>query len=347
MNPGSIWWNQIGNSLRFVEKVTDHLRYHTSVILHLPAQLPWPEHFREAVDRRRAGFCASRSLRRIAWEPGAEPGALVLEELCSPAVRAGYWPGETVSAYLAAREELMLNEYYVWVGGIHRKADLSRWAEFVADYDRACGGRQNRAVFILEYDGTEEPRTGLETIRCRVEEYDCRVFCLELAAALENSSLRSYQAELALALGCGDPVLCAALLEQGEKLLLDPAATALEVTGQSGPEAEKAVMSRAWRAAIVLLFPVLEKFRVGFIEAYSPQLLAALPVQGANGEAITDPRDLEIGTLYHIASCRLRELSREESGMLRLCRRVRNLLAHNKAVPFGDVRQLLSWDASH
>lgn len=346
MNPGFIWWNQIGSSLRFLAQVADQMRDHVSTVLQLPGQMPWREVFYEAVDARRAGFCASRSLRRLSWEPGMDPGELVLEELCSSAVWAGYWPGESVGAYLAALEDLVLNDYYVWVTGIHEKQDLLRWARFVCDYDHHCGGRQARAVFLLEYDGPETGSIGLDTLRCRVEAHDCRVFCLELAAALENSSLRTYQAELALAIGGADPTGCARLIETGEALLMDPVGTALEVMG-GGPGREAALVSCVWRASIVLLFPVLEKFRMDFIETNYPRLLHQMPVTGCNGQVIRDPRELELGPLHHIAVHRLRDLGWEQMEDIRLCHRVRNLLAHNKPVPYEDVCRLLAWDAGN
>lgn len=341
MNPGIIWWNQIGNALSFVGRVADQLQDHRPAILHIPEGLPWPEVFYEAVDRRRVEFSAHRSLRRLRWDGTTQPGDVIMEELCSPMIRAGYWPGETVGAYLAPLEDLMLNEYFVWITGIRHKQDLARWAAFVADYERHCAGRANRAVFLLEYAGADAGRPPLDLIRFRAEGYDCRVFCLELAAALGNSELRDYQAELAQCIGGGNPELCARLLEAGQTLLLEPVDTALELLGGFREAEEARIISAVWRAGITLLFPVLEEFRMGFIREHHGRLMEHMPVTNSGGEEITDPRELEVGALYHIAFRHLRDLSREQGQLLRLCRRVRNQLAHNKPVPYEDVRELL------
>lgn len=338
MNAGEIWWNQIGNSLRFAGRVLSQMRDHRSVILYLPEKLPFRSDFHAAVDAGKSGFCLGRSLRRVAWKPGMEPGEFVMEELCPRSVRAEYWPGQSVAEYLAEQEQLLLNDYYVWVTGIREKGELAAWAEFVAGYDRCCGGRPNRAVFLLEYTGPEQLRTGLDRLQYRVEEYDCRVFCLQLAAALENSGAMAYQAELALSLGGKDPELCARLMEQGQALLESPEETAAAVL----PDRKKAwITSRVWRAGMLLIYPVLEEFRMDFISDHQHRLQERLPVYNCDGEAITDPRDLELGVLHYMANRYFRDLSREEMERLKLCHRVRNLLAHNKPLPYGDVLKLL------
>lgn len=341
MNPGWIWWNQIGSSLRFVERIAEHMQDTRPVILHLPENLPWQEMFDQAVDRRRVGFCESRSLRRIPARPGQEPGMTVLEELCSREVRADYWPGQSVGEYLAAREDLVLNDYYVWVTGIRTPGELLRWTEFLTDYEHHCGGRTNRAVFLLEYSGSGQIQTCVSRLCYRVEEHDCRVFCLELAAALDNSGQRAWQAELTLALGGADPERCAALLETGEALLRRPEETAAQLLNdQSGD----AIASAVWKAELLLLFPVLEKFRMAFIAAHRDRLLGALPLQNSGGERITDPRELELGSLYYIAARQIRDLGEDEERNLRLFRRVRNLLAHNHTVPYEDACAVLEWN---
>ena len=232
MNPGAIWWGQIGNSLRLLTKVTNCLRDCQSAVLQVPQSFPWRHDFYEAVDTRRSAFSGERRLIRLPWEEAADPGEFVLRELCSGEVRAEYWPGQTYAAYLGSLGDIVLNEYYVWVTGIHRKADIGKWAEFVSQYVRHSEELEQRAVFLLEYDGAQWDPSSMETIPYSVENYDCRVFCLETAAALGNTTLRDYQAELALCIGEGDPELCAALLSTGKELLSDPIRTTQRITSE-------------------------------------------------------------------------------------------------------------------
>ena len=348
MNPGAIWWGQIGNSLRLLTKVTNCLRDCRSAVLQVPQSFPWRHDFYEAVDTRRSAFSGERRLIRLPWEEAADPGEFVLRELCSGEVRAEYWPGQTYAAYLGSLGDIVLNEYYVWVTGIHRKADIGKWAEFVSQYVRHSEELEQRAVFLLEYDGAQWDPSGMETIPYSVENYDCRVFCLETAAALGNTTLRDYQAELALCIGEGDPELCAALLSTGKELLSDPIKTTQRITSEEvnsegkyyRQKTEQQISSAAWNAAIVLLFPALEHYRMGFVAKHEAVLSRHLPISNSNGDRVTDPYDLEIGAIYYIIGTSEREFTALEADNIRLCRKARNLLAHNRPLPYSDVLKI-------
>lgn len=346
MNAGSIWWGQIGNSLRLLTKVTNSLRDCRSAVLQVPRKFPWRQAFYEAVDARRSAFSADRRLVRMRWEEEADPGEFVLDELCSGAVKAEYWPGQTYAEYLGSQRDILLNDYFVWITGVHSKTDAVKWAEFIAQYDRAAQAPGERAMFLIEYDGPKIEQSAVEQIIYTVENYDCRVFCLELAAATNNTDMHGYQAELALSLGSDDPQLCCALIGQGRRLLTDPVKATegvLRMKGYAGrPEQE--LVSAAWKAAVLLLFPVLEQYRMSFVVKHRSDLAKHLPISNSNGDRVTDPFDLELGALCYISGTGGKEFSPEEIERLRLCRKVRNLLAHNKVVPHEDVRKILRWE---
>lgn len=350
MNAGKIWWGQIGNSLRFLSSVTNHLRDCHSAVLQVPKSIPWRQEFYDAIDMQRASFSGERRLMRLGWDESTEPGEFVLDELCSSRIRADYWPGQTYAEYLGSKEDIVLNEYYVWITGIRSKAGLAKWAEFVNQYESAAAKLEQAAVFLLEYDGIAVDVAGVEKIVYSVENYDCRVFCLEAATALANTNLRSYQAELALSVGRGDPELCAPLLERGNALLEMPVKTAQDVlrkgfssqgfrfTEMSEAEIEGAV----WKAAIVLLFPILERYRADFITAHETELTRHLPISNSNGDRITDPHDLEIGSIQYIVSNSKTGFSLTDVEMIKLCRKARNLLAHNKLLSYSDIVRIVS-----
>lgn len=348
MNPGSIWWGQIGNSLRLLTKVTNNLRDCQSAVLQVPQNLPWRRDFYEAIDIRRSAFSGERRLVRLTWGDGMDPGEFILDELCSNRVRADYWPGQTYAEYLGSKSELLMNDYYVWVTGIHSKADVSKWGEFVSQYYHIAKQLDSSAVFILEYDGANTDVSGVEKIVYTVENYDCRVFSLEAAATLGNTELRNYQAELALSICDNNPELCFALLMAGNKLLHNPVQTTVEVVSNSYSSEglpfvaldEQQIQSSAWEAAIVLLFPVLERYRMSFISKNDTELTRHLPISNSNGDRVTDPCDLEIGALYYIVSSASKVFATSDVDAIRLCRKVRNLLAHNKIVPIDDVQRI-------
>ena len=348
MNPGKIWWGQIGNSLRLLMKVTNNLQDYHSAVLQVPQTFPWRQDFYEAIDIRRSTFSGERRLVRLQWEENADPGAFVLHELCSSRVQADYWPGQTYAEYLGSKDELLMNDYYVWITGIHNSADIIKWAAFIAQYQAVAKNLDSAAVFILEYDGPDVDAFGVEKIVYTVESYDCRVFSLEAAASLENTELRNYQAELALSICGNNPELCFALLMSGEKLLQNPVQAAAEVisicrSSNGSPFAifdEQNVQSAVWEAAVVLLFPVLERYRMNFIRKNDIELARHLPISNSNGDRVTDPCDLEIGALYYIVSSVSKVFRASDVDAIRLCRKVRNLLAHNKIVPLDDAQKV-------
>lgn len=350
MNTAAIWWEQIGNSLRFLSRTAALFRDSRSAILHMPDGLPWRQEFYDALDQRRTAMGCDRRLIRLGWTPSTEPGQFVLDRLCDSDVAANYWPGQRYGEYLASCKSLSLRECCVWITGIHDKADLMRWSAFIQLYDRCAGSPERRAVFLLEYDGEAPERPGIDRIEYRVQSYDCRVFCLETAAALDNTTLPVYQAELAQRIGGADPEFCAALLTQGAALLHDPAAAvpeAVRTCRRRSGEAfaaltEQQISSAARKAATALLFPMLEQYRLDFVTAHQAALRCRLPITGSNGETVTDPFDLELGELRHIIGTLGDSIPAAESETIRLCHRVRNLLAHNKRVPCEDVRRILA-----
>lgn len=350
MNIGSIWWNQIGNSLRLLTHISNTLHSCRSAVLQVPGQLPWRQDFYDAVDLRRVTFSAGRRMKRLAWNGCAEPGEFILNELCPPEIREEYWPGDSYAKYLAAQEGITLNDCYVWVTGIHTKDALAQWTGFAAEYARRSGAGCKRAVFVLEYDGDEIGAAELPCIPYTVELYDCRVFCLEAAAAFRNTELPAYQAELAVCLCGGSPEVASALLARGDALLRDPVRTAAEVLqtgrfsdgGLFAPLSEQQLLTAVRKAAIVLLFPILEQYRLDFITTHERTLKKRLPISNSNGDRITDPYDLEIGPLNYIVSSAAREFSPDEAAAVKLLAKTRNLLAHNKIVPYQSVKSILA-----
>lgn len=348
MNAGAIWWGQLGSSLRLLNTITEHLRDCRSAVLRVPPRFPWKQDFYDAVDNRRAAFSGARRLMRLRWDPAVAPGEFILRTLCTESFRALYWPGNTYAQYLSSRQDIPLNGYFVWICGVHKASEAAQWAEFVAQYEHAARQLDSHAVFIIEYDGPATGISGIDSIVYTVEHHDCRVFCLETAAELQNTDVPAYQAELALCIGRDSPELCSLLLRTGTGLLQDPVKTAMRciigtVSSDGLPfsaQTEKQIASAAWKAAVVLIYPILEQFRLNFVTENKKYLAGHLPITNSNGDRVTDPLDLEIGPICHIIGSVETSFPEKTVAQIRLCRQARNLLAHNKPLPYELVQKL-------
>lgn len=350
MNGGSIWWEQLGTSRRFVEQIQKHMEAAESVVLHIPATLPWKSALYSIIDLRKASFSGDRQLQRLEWQPGEDPGSFILDHLCTRVVRADYFPSQTYAEYLGSRDDILLCDYYVWITGVDSREDLQRWAEFISVYNHCSSDFAKRAIFIIEYSGPKAPSGQICQLSFPMEQLDRQVFCLEFASATQNSPLRDLQAEMALRVGGEDPELSALLIDAGVNFLKDPVAVTqiiLQNTRRSDHSrfhqlTKEEISSAVWKASIVLLFPVLEQWRFNLISRYSEDLRAHLPITNSNGDKITEPFDIEIGPLQFMAA-QNQLFPKAEYEQLKLCRSVRNKLAHNQMVPYDEVCSVLSF----
>ena len=349
MNGGSIWWEQLGASRRFVEQIQKHMEAAESVVLHIPATLPWKAAFYTMIDLRKASFSGDRQLQRLEWQPGEDPGSFVLDRLCTRVVRADYFPSQTCAEYLGSRDDILLCDYYVWVTGVDSREDLQSWAEFISVYNHCSSSFTKRAIYIIEYSGPKVPSGQVIQLSFPMDHLDRQVFCLEFASAAQNTPQRDFQAEMALRVGGEDPELSALLIDSGEEFLKDPVSVTQSIL-QSKRRSDyslfhqltkEEICSAVWKANIVLLFPVLEQWRFNLISRYSEILRAHLPIANSNGDKITEPFDIEIGPLLFMAA-QSQLFTKAEYEQLKLCRSVRNKLAHNQLVPYEEVCSVLS-----
>lgn len=350
MKSGSIWWRQLSISIGLMDGIEQFLLDERSFVLQIPGRLPWRDVFDSLLRERFSALRADRTLSICTPPSGCDPGEYLLTRFCPPDFQAGYWPGQSYAAYLAASDTLPLHESFIWLRGLCEKRELDSWRRFVQEYTAACKALPQQAVFVLEYTGPagEKKWQGLRYV---VREYDCRIFCLEAAAGLPYQEwAQHYLAEVAAQIGNGDAELCAALLDRHENMLEEPVETALEAlrsphTDGSPPDAysREAVESALWKAQIAVVFPEVEQFRVRFIGQHTAALMRFLPVRNSNDEEIQEPQDLEIGNLDYIVRNNGGICPPEEVRRLAMCRQIRNLLAHNRIVPFAQLKRL--WQA--
>lgn len=349
MNEGAVWWEQIGTSRRFLNQIKENMEAANSVVLHVPEKMPWKNYFYTMVDLQKASFSGDRQMQRLEWRPGEEPGAFILDRLCTRLVRADYFPGQTYAEYLGSRDDILLCDYYVWITGIDTREDLSRWTDFISQYNECSKAFSKRAIYIIEYSGPTCSTGQIACLSFPLGHLDRQVFCLELASALNNASQRDFQSELALRVGGDDPELSALLIGSGESFVRDPVVvTQTQIQDRLRSDYTRfrdltveQISSAVWKADIVILFPILEQWRFDLVTKYEAELRRFLPIRNSNGEKVEEPFDLELGSLLYIA-VQNQPFTKAEYDQLKLCRSVRNKLAHNQAIPAEEAYAVLS-----
>lgn len=348
-----IWWTQIPKANRFLHMVTNALLSGRSVILSVPAWLPWPQTMHDVVERL---LNVGNPLDRLVTFdcPAGDVGEYLFSNYCKKEKRATYRRGTSYAAFLARSEALVLNHCYLWVQNVPGER-LGEWTQFIAEYNRALPPNRPPALFLLETED-EEQRKGVKGVQ-RVmfseyfDEYDYFAFCA-LASAGESMApaLRTYLAELCSTL-CGQDVeLCAACIRRGEQFLEAPEESLREIAGgevrsDGTPFAIRfegdTVRESIWKSQVRVLFPILHQYRSALVGRHYREIARSLPITTSFGEVIDDPRDVELGPLISLAGRNCLSLSGEEYDLLDLFRDVRNKLAHMKPVNFFSASKVL------
>ena len=105
---------------------------------------------------------------------------------------------------------------------------------------------------------------------------------------------------------------------------------------------ESEVERKIWEAQIRHVFPAIEWFRSQFVIRHKGQLAQLLPIQSPSGETYNEAEDIELGTLYFMVSNGMFNITKaDERKRLDEYRKMRNLLAHLKTLPFEQVESAL------
>lgn len=361
-----VWWTQIGSSRQLVSSVKEYMENEQSFVLHIPKQMPWKVKFYSRIEDTAGAShrplkmrsSEDRTKRILSWTPeqsGLTVGKFLLDndDLFSDDERIAYHPSKSYPDYIAELHASLLAESFIWVTNITTQKDIVDWTRFVAKYNENAG--DERAVFVLEYCGPECMLPAeIPLVRYCVEAMDCRVFCLELASSLANTTQKEYQAELGFRVGNLDPEISAALMLMGDDFIKEPVEAAMKCTcrvysdGAPCPHFNKSqIESSVWRANVSMLFPILEQWRLALSAKYEADLQRYLPMENSLGEKVEKPCDLELGVMYFLAQSNkavrcINTFTEEDYSTLKICRKVRNLLAHNDTVGFDDVETVLN-----
>lgn len=351
-----IWWEQTTNAERFIKRIADTMAEGKSIVLVLPKKTPWYatmcELIKNQIQRRDSGYSFDEM-----DAPERKPGEFLLNQYCREEKRAQYRPNKSYAQFLAESDDIVLNDRYVWIRKLSSR-QCEEWMKFISEYARYKRKNVTSAVFILEI--TEEVRysakKGIVPISFLkdISAYDRYIFCALAASGIAcEDYLRHYMAEVVAGICGEDMELCAKCIRMGMRFLEEPYETLLQI-GREGRRSDgdefggfmtkEEVDRKVWEAQIKSIFPVIESYRSYFVKRYYEKIEKKLPISNSNGEKITDPDELEIGTLLYMAATGELVISKKEHDRLHQFREARNTLAHMKRICEKEVEEILGCD---
>ena len=349
-----IWWKQITKASLFTGKVIEALAAGDSVILSLPRHVPW---YVTLADIITEGIVEHGIPRSVDYIDGAnDPGKYLLDNYCKKETRLQYRVGKSYAAFLAEQDSITLNSTIVWVKNLDEKS-LGTWVSFIHDYIRKLPGSRKGGLFILEIRG-DYSAPGSKHLQCisfssEISAYDKFTFCtlVSTTASIDNR-VRQYLAELVSSVCSDDVELCAQCFAGGTEFAKDPVAY-LEQIAETEQRSDGTPFEinltpdeqryRIWDSQIRMIFPLIERYRMQFINDHWRDILKELPQETAFGERIETPEDVEIGLLYYLTySGAIQMRDNNEFGQLRVFKDARNDLAHLNFLPFDMVCEILT-----
>ena len=220
-----VWWNHITKAHKFFEDIVETAVKGSSMLLSLPASVPWKETLIEMIGERLQLENPKNAFQEISC-PKEEPGEYLLTNYCKKEIRLKYRYGMSYAQFLGACQETVLNDRYIWISDVS-KEKCEEWLEFIEEYNKNVVNK-TPAIFILEIneEGMErKAKKGIKTIAFNqnIGDYDKYAFCA-LAASETNCKeyLRPYLAELVSILCSEDVELCAECVEKGMEFLKNP-----------------------------------------------------------------------------------------------------------------------------
>lgn len=369
------WWNSITGARTVVDRVAMALLENKMVVLKVPSDLPWRYPMRSAIqnafnERTDARDIVIETIDAVDNNPtDQEPGRFILQTYASSSIRTGYREKSRISIQDYISDRNVIKNRIIWVKGLDQRT-AGKWLSF-------CRGFSPRSaadgLFVLEVHGnfTSGDSRYIQSIDfddC-VSSYDVQQFnSFIMDESSYSTDWKRYIAAAAASVCGTDAELSAMLLEQVD-FRSETAVDGLQRIDRQGDFDRRGaedgsdhplrylrtggtaeLWRRIWTAQIQVLFPLIELERQKLIEKWHDSIEEALQENHVEqfGAAVTDPAEVELGTLCYMMRCRVsgdyrmlyipEEADRERIRFLHECR---NKLAHMNCCAPGQVAALL------
>lgn len=375
------WWNNITGAHVVVSKVVDALLENKMVILKVPSDLPWRYSMRSSIH---TAFQERTDTRDVVIEPidvvddnpdNLEPGRFILQRYASSAIAKGYREKSKVSLqdYIAQKD--VIKNRIIWVKGLD-VANTEKWIKFCKGFTPKTAAE---GLFVLEVHGEIAPPENrfiefIDFSEC-VSNYDVQLFN---SFVLDEDEELAYGSDLwkkyistTAAMVCDVDAEISELLLREVNFRSESAIDGIGRIVEQGDFSRRGMKEgsnhvlwlyrnnknaelkhRIWASQVQVLFPIIEMERIELINKYLDEISQALADNHITqyGELITDPMDVELGSLCYMMSHRQEqdyymymlyipdEVDRDKIRFLHECR---NSIAHASICDPEQVRKLL------
>lgn len=375
------WWSNITGAHVVVSKVADAVLENKMVILKVPSDLPWRYSMRSSIQ---TAFQERTDTRDVVIEQidvvddnpeDLEPGRFLLQKYASSSISKGYREKSKVSIqdYIAQKE--VIKNRIIWVKGLDGTT-ANKWIKFCKGFTPKTAAE---GLFVLEVHGKIAPLEGrfmeyIDFSEC-VSSYDVQLFN---SFVLDEDEELAYGSDLwKKYISTTAAMVCDVDAEISELLLREAdfkKESAIEGIGRiveqgnfsrRGAQEESnhvlwlyrnnksaELKLRIWASQVQVLFPIIEMERIELIEKYRSKISQALADNNITqyGELITDPMDVELGSLCYMMSHRQEQgyymymlyiPDEVDRNRIRFLHKCRNSIAHVSICEPEQVRRLL------
>lgn len=344
-----LWWSTIPNARKFVDDIAEELDNGRSAVYSVNSTLPWKEAFSEILSMKIEN--ADKDVDIVYEDDLNEmtPGQYLFEKYCKRELRIKYRSAIGYEKFLAANDNstIMINKY-IYVKNCDCNS-VKQWLEFICKYNSYHEKNSPRCCFIIENCSNYNPNCNVTNFRwdSYYHQYDNNMFCLLLASSMnEKDLIKRYLAELSCTLSCDDVEFAAELVSAGAELVFNTENTIRSIV-ESKVRSDYSffyfpdnVMGCIKEAQIKIFFPIIERYRVQFLDEYIEQLDKDFQYTTVYGETVTDCHELELGALKFLCENSKLKVRSDDYKDLIFFRECRNKLAHMSLLSGSEILKM-------
>lgn len=388
-DPSKLWWDEITGPSTLTRRIASELQNARSILLCVPEDLPWRKQMRSSVESCLRENSPNLLIDYLDCKTdGIDSQAIfayILDKYAMPDVKNGYRTSSGITLQQYIIEKQVLQNRILWIKGADCH-QVAHWLDFCKKY-RAKDSHSG--LFVIE-SYSKRLHGSLPSCICQlsyeesVSYYDALLFNNLLVSSYSTSlQWMQYKATVSSLLCRCDVELSTALIRETDFTRQSPIDVLEELSGTpyykirataEGLDADHPfflirsglcdeLKKRIWEAQLQVLFPLIEAERILFLGRYAGEVREALSTPYLDkkghtekyitqfGEPISNPQDVEVGTLYRM--CHLRRAAQESDYLLflpkqenreriELLRAIRNSIAHMAPCPVEQITQFLN-----